>query len=195
MGLITHNNDTVVVGALSTRDTIYALGGTSDIWNSTSALVNAKSANWDSVYSTVCALSVAWEESTEILPTVTNYLSTNNVLISSVAVTDNISARGSVTASQSIIPVTVTNLSNNKIFADIDTNKIFHFDTSASALTASFPSALSEGFNTAIMNTGTNYLYISSNIQLNAVGNKLIDRYSGAYVYKFGANIFAVGGV
>jgi hypothetical protein len=102
---------------------------------------------------------------------------------------------GTITADQSIIPVTVSNISADKTFNDTDTNKIFHFDTTFLPLTASFPGVLSDGFNAAIMNTGTNYLYISSNIQYNAVGNKLIDRYSGAYVYKFNSNIFAVGGV
>jgi hypothetical protein len=101
----------------------------------------------------------------------------------------------SVSASESIIPVTVTNISIDKTFTNADTNKIFHFDTTSAPLTASFPGTLTDGFNAAIMNTGTNYLYISSNIQYNAVGNKLIDRYSGAYVYKSNSNIFAVGGV
>jgi len=170
-----------IYNSLSVADIIYDKAG--------------NSSNWNTVYSTVCALSATWEESAEILPTVTNYLSTNNVLLSSATITDNISARGTVTASQSIVPVTVTNLNVNRLFTDTDTNKVFHFDTTSGALTASFPGALTDGFNAAIMNTGTNYLYISSNIQYNAVGNKLIDRYSGAYVYKSSSNIFAVGGV
>jgi hypothetical protein len=102
---------------------------------------------------------------------------------------------GTITADQSIIPVTVTNISINRTFTDTDTNKVFHFDTTSAPLTASFPGTLTDGFNAAIMNTGTNFLYISSNIQYNAVGNKLNDRYSGAYVYKSNSNIFAVGGV
>ncbi len=102
---------------------------------------------------------------------------------------------GTITADQSIIPVTVTNISADKTFTDTDTNKVFHFDTTSSALTAFFPGILTNGFNAAIMNTGTNYLHISSNIQYNAVGDKIIDRYSGAYVYKSNSNIFAVGGV
>ena len=102
---------------------------------------------------------------------------------------------GTITADQSIIPVTVTNISADKTFTDTDTNKVFHFDTTSAPLTASFPGLLSDGFNVGIMNTGTNVLTISSNIQYNAVGNKLTDRYSGAYVYKSNSNIFAVGGV
>ena len=153
------------------------------------------SGNWQNSYNTVNTLSSTWEESAEIIPTVTNYLSTNNVLLSSATVTGNISARGSVIASKSVIPIAVTTTSTSRTFANADTNAVFHFDTTLASLTASFPGILTDGFNTAIMNIGTNYLYISSNIQYNAVGNKLIDRYSGAYVYKSNSNIFAVGGV
>jgi hypothetical protein len=46
--------------------------------------------NWNSVYNNVNALSSSWEESADIIPTVTNYLSTNNVLLSSIDVTDRV---------------------------------------------------------------------------------------------------------
>lgn len=62
----------------------------SAIWSNSYTTTQANSARWTSVYSTVCALSAAWEESADILPTVTNYLSSNNVLLSSVTVTDYI---------------------------------------------------------------------------------------------------------
>jgi hypothetical protein len=42
------------------------------------------------------SLSAAWEESAEILPTVTNYLSTNNVILSSATILDTLSARAYV---------------------------------------------------------------------------------------------------
>jgi hypothetical protein len=134
-------------------------------------------------------------ESRSILNISNNVATLSGSQFTGPVIATTLSATGSITASQSIIPVTVTNLSSGKVFVDADTNKIFHFNTSSSALTASFPSALSEGFNAAIMNTGTNYLYISSNTQLNAVSNKLIGIYTGAYVYKSGLNIFAVGGL
>ena len=48
------------------------------------------SGNWQSTYTTVQSNSASWEESADILPTVTNYLSTNNVLISGLNVTNNL---------------------------------------------------------------------------------------------------------
>ena len=91
-----------VNGILSTNST-----GDSNLWNATytnvqtnSALwasnvdtgVRALTSNWQSTYLTVSALSASWEESQDILPTVTNYLSTSNVRLSSLTVTGNISA-------------------------------------------------------------------------------------------------------
>lgn len=65
---------------------------TSATWNSVQTSVRNTSATWNSVYLTVSALSAAWEESAEILPTVTNYLSTNYVRMLSATVTDRLSA-------------------------------------------------------------------------------------------------------
>jgi hypothetical protein len=56
----------------------------------------SNSRNWDSTYSTVSALSALWEESADIVPTVTNYLSTNNVILSSATILDTLSARSYV---------------------------------------------------------------------------------------------------
>ena len=66
----------VVGTTLSAQGVIYAQGGNSNLWNST--------------FTTVQANSASWEESAEILPTVTNYLSTSNVLISGLNVTNNL---------------------------------------------------------------------------------------------------------
>ena len=63
---------------LSAQGIIYAQGGNSNLWNST--------------YTTVQSNSASWEESADILPTVTNYLSTSNVLISGLNVTRDIVA-------------------------------------------------------------------------------------------------------
>jgi gas vesicle protein len=73
----TPNEALTVSGNISSSGTIYDADGNSGQWNST--------------YSTVAASSASWEESAEILPTVTNYLSTNNVLVSSVMVTNTLS--------------------------------------------------------------------------------------------------------
>ena len=68
----------VVGTTLSAKGIVYASGGNSSLWNST--------------FTTVQANSASWEESAEILPTVTNYLSTSNVLISGLNVTRDIVA-------------------------------------------------------------------------------------------------------
>jgi hypothetical protein len=57
-----------------------------------STVVNNTSANWNYGYDVATYVqtnSALWEESAEIIPTVTNYLSTNNVLISSLNVFGN----------------------------------------------------------------------------------------------------------
>jgi hypothetical protein len=69
-----------VNGAISSNGTITAEGGDSNDWNST--------------YTTVNAYSASWEETADIIPTVTNYLSTNNVLLSSAAVANDIHVGG-----------------------------------------------------------------------------------------------------
>jgi hypothetical protein len=59
-------------------------------WNETYTVVQSNSANWQSTYETVSALSASWEESADILPTITNYLSTELVTISSLNVTEQL---------------------------------------------------------------------------------------------------------
>jgi hypothetical protein len=55
---------------------------------------NSNSIGWSSVYTTVRQNSASWEEYAEILPTVTNYLSTTNVMLSSLTVMQNLSVAG-----------------------------------------------------------------------------------------------------
>lgn len=64
--------------------------------SSINTAVIANSANWQSTYLTVCALSAAWEESADIVPTVTNYLANNTVQISSLLVTGNLTLSGNI---------------------------------------------------------------------------------------------------
>jgi len=85
----TLTGDLTVVGLIS------AGSGNSNLWNSTHTNVQSNSANWNFGYNVatyVQANSATWEESAEILPTVTNYLSTSNVLMSAVNVTTDIVA-------------------------------------------------------------------------------------------------------
>ena len=101
---------TVQGNTLSSTGLVYAQGGNSNNWNtafdrstvfssvsgrynSSSTVVESNSANWNFGFNAgtfVQANSANWEESSEILPTVTNYLSTNNVLISGLNVTNNL---------------------------------------------------------------------------------------------------------
>lgn len=64
------------------------------------SVVISGSANWNSTYSTVNANSASWEESADILPTVINYLSTTNIIVSAITV-NNLSAINITTTSVS----------------------------------------------------------------------------------------------
>jgi len=68
------------------NSTYTSVSETSADWNSTYSSVSNTSGNWNSVYSTVKSLSDSWEESADIIPTVVNYLSTNNILLSGVTI-------------------------------------------------------------------------------------------------------------
>lgn len=72
IGTKTPNEKLTVSGNISSNNLIYDLGGNSQQWNSN--------------FTTVCTLSSQWSQSTNIIPTVTNYLSTNNVFFSSVSI-------------------------------------------------------------------------------------------------------------
>jgi hypothetical protein len=69
---LTVSGSTIIGGTLTAVDGFFDRNGNSNQWNT--------------VYAAVCSLSSSWEESAEILPTVTNYLSTQNVLISTIRV-------------------------------------------------------------------------------------------------------------
>jgi hypothetical protein len=71
--------DTTFTGLISTRD-------------------YKTSQEWSQAYSLIQANSATWEESADILPTVTNYLSTNNVLISGLRVTNGLTVVGNVSS-------------------------------------------------------------------------------------------------
>lgn len=88
--------------------------------------------------------------------------------------------------------IKITNFSATTTFTSADTNKIFHFDTTTQPLCAIFPSNLPNGFNVAVMNTGTNTLRLSA-AQLNSVGVTIGVQYGGAFIYKDNNQLFAVG--
>ena len=72
IGTKTPNEKLTVSGNISSNNLIYALGGSSQDWNSN--------------FTTVCTLSSQWSQGTNIIPVVTNYLSSNNVIFSSVSI-------------------------------------------------------------------------------------------------------------
>lgn len=94
--------------------------------------------------------------------------------------------------SVSSFPLNVEFFTESKTFTDTDTNKVFHFDTTTESLCAIFPDSLSNGFNVALMNVGTNTIVLSSN-SLKAYGNIVTAQYGGAFVYKKDTDFFAVG--
>lgn len=107
----------------------------------------------------------------------------------------NITTSGVIAAAGSIVPVNVYTLSTDKIFTDLDTNKVFHFNTDASILSAVFSPTLTNGFNVALMNVGTNSLVLSTNpsVPLKAMSNTVIDLYGGVFVYRDSDNFYAAG--
>jgi len=100
---------------------------------------------------------------------------------------------GSLTITNNLsTSVFITDLSTTKTFLSSDTCRVFHFDTTTQSLCAIFPSTLPDGFNVAVMNTGTNNLRLSA-AQLNSVGNVIGAQYGGAFIYKDNSQLFAVG--
>lgn len=61
------------------------------------AALTADPVKLDSVYSTVNSFSATWEEGAEIVPTILNYLSTNNVLLSAASISQDLVVSGDVT--------------------------------------------------------------------------------------------------
>jgi hypothetical protein len=108
-----------------------------------------------------------------------------------VLITGDLSATN-VIAQSLTIPVTTFNVTSSRVFTNSDTCKIFHFDTTTQPLCAIFPPSLFNGFNIAIMNTGTNNLRLSA-AQLKSIGDIIEVQYGGAFIYKDNNQLFAVG--
>ena len=168
------NHSLTVVGNISSSSIIYSDNGNSNQWNSVYTTVQAKSATeWDNALAN-------------------SYARSNFLPLSGGTVSGSISASGVISASASNIKINIVNDSANRIFTDADNNRVVHIDTTTAPLCAIFPSSLSNGFNVAIMNTGTNNLELSA-AQLNSAGTLITTRYGGAFVYKDSNNLFAVG--
>ena len=89
-----------VNGTISSNDIIIVANGNSNLWNSVYSSTNTNSANWNSVYTTTNTNSAEWESVYNFwnqlsgIYVTTHYLSTNNVMLSSATVTDNINVGG-----------------------------------------------------------------------------------------------------
>jgi len=112
--------------------------------------------------------------------------------LATLTVNGSISANDITVTNNLSTSVHITDLTSSKTFLSSDTCRVFHFDTTTQPLFAIFPSSLPDGFNVALMNTGTNILRLSA-AQLNSVGVTIGVRYGGAFVYKDNNQLFAVG--
>lgn len=156
-----------------------------NITSLTSTLITTPSGNsdtWNAVSTIVRANSSSWEESAEVLPTVTNYLSTSNVQVSALTVSTPVIANYDV--------ITVT---SSRTFTNADNSKVFHFNTTSSSLCAIFPSILPNGFNVGIVNVGTGTVVLSSDVTINAPGTQNSTPYSGMFIYEVNNTLFGVG--
>jgi hypothetical protein len=140
------------------------------------------SGKYEVVASIVASNSASWEESDLILPTTTNYLSTNLVTISALAVT-NLDVRD------------VSNF-NTVTFAAADTGKIIHINTSVTPeVTINFTASLPEGFNIGVVNTGTGVIYIDSDYTpvIRAKNPFNSTQHTGMFIYKTNNQLYGIG--
>lgn len=114
----------------------------------TSIYQNA-SGNWQSTYLTVSALSASWSQGGTNLAAVTNYLSTNNVLISGLTVVSSISTLNNGTSQQWNSTYTTVNTNSG------NWNTAYNISTTYQQASGGF--ALS-GYNTAISDTVSSVL-------------------------------------
>ena len=161
------------------------ISAVSSTLNTTIATVSSNLTTTISAVSSTLNTTIA--NLTAALPsTINTFLSTSSVTINALTVTTGI------TAQSANIPVTVIDLTASRTFNNSDTNKVFHFNTTSNSLCAIVPGSLSNGFNIAILNTGTNSLVISAE-NLRSAGTTIVDQFGGAYIYKQNNNVFAVG--
>ena len=161
------NKDFTVNGEISANSIIYDGEGNSSNWNSVYSTVNSNSAvnwnyqgtdlkdlsaNWQSTYLTVSSLSALWEESADIIPTVTNYLSTSNVLISGLTVTDSFSTVG------------YNSVNWDSAYSTVNSNSATTWNYQGTDLKA-LSSDWQNTFNTVQTNSATNWNYQGTDLK------------------------------
>lgn len=162
-------------------------------WNYQGTDLKSLSGSWQSTFSVVSSLSSSWDSSISNSYTHNNFLPlSGGTITENLSVSKNVIVSGIISASASNVRVNVINVSASRIFTDSDNNRVVHINTTTNPLSAIFPNSLSDGFNVAIMNTGTNNLILSAT-QLNSLGTIIAVRFGGVFVYKDSGNLFAVG--
>jgi len=186
---------------------ITPLQNASGSWDSAYNTLNANSAAGISVYSTVKDNSGYWNESyTNLVNNSASYLGA--VDLSLVATTSSswnsaystLNANSANWTNVSVISTDATFLSISADNFDIYVGKILNV-RSGSDLRIDFESSLPAGFNLSVLNETTNNVTLTSSVDSvfksfgtvlsGSNGSKTL--YSSATVYKYGANVFAIG--
>ncbi len=163
------------------------LHGNSNLWNKASNYFVANSASL-----------VTHDYINSNFVTLSSFLNINTETI--VAETINIAGGGNSNSWDSATTfveensgVKVVNYTTSKQFTHSDSGKIHHFSTTPNTiLSAIIPNSTQDGFNVALMNTGTGSLQIVAT-NLASTGNIINTQFSGAYVYKDSDVVYAVG--
>lgn len=98
-----------------------------------------------------------------------------------------------LSATNIIQPIPVTTQTASKTFTQADANRMYHFDTSSSSLTAFFPNVIGSGFSTKVVNIGTNTLHLSAPTLNTSVSS--LAQYECITVYKVSSAFFAIRGI
>lgn len=118
--------------------------------------------------------------------TITNLQTTTNA--SDSMLVNNLTAVNNIITNFYVLSTNV-----DRTFTEEDNSKVFHFDTNATPLTATFPNTLPNGFNVGIMNMGTKTIFIESTPPLNAFSSENSTQYTGMFIYKANDEFFGIG--
>jgi len=172
----------------------------SAIWGTGGATISANlgqipvlSASWNSVYSTTNTNSAGWNS---VYTTINN----NSSKYESVYSTTNTNSAG--WTNFTVISSNSTTITIDSSNASTYLNDVLHI-RSATSTRINFESSIPSGWNMVVMNDSTSNVTLTSsvdgvylsfgNVLSGSQGSKKL--YTAATVYKYGANIFAIGSV
>lgn len=118
--------------------------------------------------------------------TISNLVATN-ATTTDTSIT-NLTATGNIVTNFFVVTA-----NSSYTFLPSDNSKVYHINTGATQLTASFPVSLPNGFNVSIINTGTGIINLSSNTAFNATGTLNSVQYSGIFIYKTNNQFYGIG--